>query len=184
MNNKIFIQVIFSLLLCTLTFNDLSAQLFEIERLSDTSLKIIATGNTVLNTNIVTEFNFNFTDLLETIPSDSPNLNSTLSVNGIPNTSRGASSVTVTFWFFAPNVAGDITASGSVIVSWPDGLLKQSGVATVEYSGGGSEVAQMTVPTTNVPTLSEWGLILLALLLMTLGTLVLVQPSTRLKQER
>jgi len=31
----------------------------------------------------------------------------------------------------------------------------------------------------NVPTLSEWGLIILALLLMTLGTLVLVQPNWR-----
>ncbi len=31
----------------------------------------------------------------------------------------------------------------------------------------------------DVPTLSEWGLIILALLLMTLGTLVLVQPNWR-----
>lgn len=32
-------------------------------------------------------------------------------------------------------------------------------------------------PTTEVPTLSEWGLIVLALLLMTLGTLYLLQPN-------
>lgn len=36
-----------------------------------------------------------------------------------------------------------------------------------------------TPPATDVPTLSEWGLIILALLLMTLGTLYLVQPNFR-----
>ncbi len=35
------------------------------------------------------------------------------------------------------------------------------------------------VTSNSIPTLSEWGLIILALLLMTLGTLVLVQPNWR-----
>ncbi len=49
---------------------------------------------------------------------------------------------------------------------------------------------QLTPPAssnTDVPTLSEWGLIILALLLMTLGTLYLVQPKFRggiFEQER
>ncbi|MFK7905439.1 MAG: IPTL-CTERM sorting domain-containing protein, partial [Chitinophagales bacterium] len=34
-------------------------------------------------------------------------------------------------------------------------------------------------PPASIPTLSEWGLIVLALLFMTLGTLYLVQPNFR-----
>lgn len=36
---------------------------------------------------------------------------------------------------------------------------------------------------TSIPTLSEWGLIILALLLMTFGTLYLVQPNWRQELE-
>ncbi|MGB1243759.1 MAG: IPTL-CTERM sorting domain-containing protein, partial [Chitinophagales bacterium] len=41
-------------------------------------------------------------------------------------------------------------------------------------------------PPAGIPTLSEWGLLILALLLMTFGTLYLVQPSVRhsFEQER
>ncbi len=45
---------------------------------------------------------------------------------------------------------------------------------------------QLTDPSSNpkVPTLSEWGLIILALLLMTLGVLYLVQPNWRRRFEQ
>ena len=36
----------------------------------------------------------------------------------------------------------------------------------------------------SVPTMSEWGLLILALLLMTLGTVYLIQPNTNLIDER
>ncbi len=63
----------------------------------------------------------------------------------------------------------------------------QYGLGVADSDGiNGSSVYEISITLTpnssgaaSIPTLSEWGLIILALLLLTLGTLVLVQPNWR-----
>ncbi len=81
-----------------------------------------------------------------------------------------------------------VTAPTDILSLFGGGSLapNQYGLATADSDGiDGSSTYEISITLTpdssggDVPTLSEWGLIVLALLLMTLGTLVLVQPNWR-----
>ncbi|MEZ4886000.1 MAG: IPTL-CTERM sorting domain-containing protein [Chitinophagales bacterium] len=63
-------------------------------------------------------------------------------------------------------------------------LVFSSGFAVSSFDLDFEIITQdITPPPPPVPTLSEWGLIVLALLLMTLGTLYLLQPNWRGRSE-
>jgi len=84
------------------------------------------------------------------------------------------------------NTADTPNPPASSLQAWTAGVCNPTGT----FSGSGTccTLACATLCPTgggaDVPTLSEWGLIVLALLLLTLGTLYLVQPSVRESFER
>lgn len=89
-----------------------------------------------------------------------------------------------------------VSAPQDIFSSFGGGNLTagQYGLGVADSDGiNGSSVYELSITLTpnssgaaSIPTLSEWGLIVLALFLMTLGTLVLVQPDWRggFEQER
>ncbi|MEZ4883852.1 MAG: IPTL-CTERM sorting domain-containing protein [Chitinophagales bacterium] len=73
-----------------------------------------------------------------------------------------------------------VGSTGTLFTSTNGCLTLASRFSTVVNTCGWSADVQLTDSTPPVPTLSEWGLLILALLLMTVGTLVLVQPKKNL----
>ncbi len=79
---------------------------------------------------------------------------------------------------------------GSGIIEFPGSVSSLTFTPSSSTPGGVIELTFGTGPTPliassggDVPTLSEWGLIVLALLLMTLGTLYLLKPSVQRRVE-
>jgi virginiamycin B lyase len=78
-------------------------------------------------------------------------------------------STQVSFTEYAVPTAG---SSPSDIAAGPDGALWFT-------EPGGNKIGRITLTTTTVPTLSTWGLILLAMLTVAAGTLQLRRYSSR-----
>lgn len=76
-------------------------------------------------------------------------------------------------------VGSAVGTGGNVVVEWT-----RDGGTPTGYAHGAIELVGLAVaaPPASIPTLSEWGLIILALMLMTLGTLYLVQPISPREQ--
>ncbi len=140
------------------------------------------------------------------IQAITPPLSSTLSSTAHQtfNLTSGAQTVVITLNSPFPVVAGNDYAfeiENSAGTSWDlqmnsiddytDGYLYQHTNGSFNDFGQAADLdfevnIQPSSSNPEVPTLSEWGLIILALLLMTLGALYLVQPRFRssLEQER
>ncbi len=112
------------------------------------------------------------------------------SVYQLFNTGSGVQTVTIDLTNPFPVVAGnqyafDVTAGSDlyfILDDSPDipnaSFYSHFGVSLFTIPTSNLEFTVQIVPAP-VPTLSEWGLIILALLLMTFGTLYLVQPNWR-----
>ena len=140
---------------------------------------------------------FFYSDLFNVNPSPStvfwfgsPN---TLKINGQSLVSHGITATDVRLLRNGSSVTGNLTATGEVILNWTDGVLKSNltGVNVLHKvaagnMNGATPICQTALsdPPSNIPTLSEWGLIVLALLFLTLGTLYLLQPHFGLLEKQ
>lgn len=126
------------------------------------------------------------TTLIVTIVDSTPNganfdYNLTVEIsNGPPEPYEITYNGTGTFNLIPPILLDSSTGpTAATITDVPNGTMGTF-TATLVFGGNSCTTPPLTfnsVANSNVPTLSEWGLIVLALVLMTLGTLYLIQLS-------
>ncbi|MEZ4887299.1 MAG: IPTL-CTERM sorting domain-containing protein [Chitinophagales bacterium] len=161
------------------------------ERISDTSIRLTATSSTTNTTQNGTGFGFSNAGLFDVSPTTSVPVASdnTLQINGQTITANGGGGFTG--FSTASPVTGTLSATGSVVLTWGDGQIKGTGNSfDIVHSIPSNIICQVGIvadsqtAAASIPTLSEWGLLILALLLMTFGTLYLVQPNWRERLEQ
>ncbi|MGB1243614.1 MAG: hypothetical protein ACPG49_13885 [Chitinophagales bacterium] len=163
----------------------------QFERLSDTSVRLSASGNVTTSPHNRESLSINSPDFFDTNPSNFSAIlsNNTFAING-ENISVVFGSVGGWGISFNNPVTGNLVATGSVILTWSNGQIK---AAPMAIDLGHRDATNLDIICTvgivapsnslDIPNLSEWGLLILALSFMTLGTLYLLQPSRRFEQE-
>jgi len=167
------------LLILSLSLFAHSQDLITLERLSDTSVRICGTGSPVDITG-TRGWTIPSSSMFSTSPSSFPTptvSDNTLSINNNPiNDIRFSMS---DFLFGASSVQmSPVTVEGCATLSWPDGIVSEIGSVIEVGSFDPSMfpqpvIQQITVSdiivVSPIPTLSEWGLTLLSLILMIFG---------------
>ena len=192
------------LLISCVVYNPLQAQdcFIQFERISDNSVRIVSSGGTTNVPNSRQSFFMPTPDFFDTNPSS---FTATVTENTLLINGEGTHSTVSTYgasgsfgFNLANSVGGTLSATGSAVLTYPVGTqIKPIGtVLDFHHStpgGGGSDlICQVGIvaessggSNASIPTLSEWGLIVLALFFMTLGTLYLLQPEfNKLQKEK
>ncbi|MFK7905438.1 MAG: IPTL-CTERM sorting domain-containing protein, partial [Chitinophagales bacterium] len=145
--------------------------------------KVVPAGNPTAGTLAITgNMNFGSADIEADIAGDAPS-HDLITVSGTA-TIGAATELSLNFTY-APVAyqVYDIITGNTVSGNFTPANVSSSGMAVTDLTTINNttslRVTVGTVPASDVPTLSQWGLIILALLFMTMGTLYWVHPYFR-----
>ncbi len=158
---------------------NLKGQLLEITRPSDNSIEICGSGqnvNTSVSSNLI---GLPIAQLFSLAPSDVESLTYTsdptlpFTINGESVANVEVSSITgLLVISIANDISTPMSADGCVTIQWQDGILSDAGSTYEVYHMNTSNIIAsgsilpFIPPSQDVPTLSEWGIIVLSLLFL------------------